>query len=905
MKYIYTISFLLFYLISYGQISNCGTIAPETIYKSKKSQSSDCQWCDDIPGMIEDCDEIWINVTMHFISNGDCSEGVQWQWEDSDGYDATIDADEAIDRAQNMFDDANALLEGMDESVNWGMDCWPTEGGETYTEPLCMPLRFRFAGVEFHCNEELSDSSSTGIFLSNSDEHVHITFSEYAGSGNGVANPANNTCMIENFSGDLLTHEILHLFDIHHTSAGHANGCDDLPIFPEDMTWDNPYNSQTEDIDNCYLGEPTYYNDETGETIDLCDPAIFNHDIHPCCDSCNYSNNTMSYSGFNNIPGVATLSPCQINTVLNSLCEDNCELIHTVIPENGCPPATAFAFQPPGLLYEYEDCQICFSLTGSDLATAHYITMFDDLGNNIYQGPWVKEEPSSFCIASTSDNSWAYGIEANSSYSLVLTVRNKCGDFDQFTLEFTTPGDCDELVDPCYNLPPEITSTNTIVISNQQVQREYCWSDVGAEFYEFTYQLPGMEPVTTVVYGTCFMTPILTISEFINIEISGIVPVCDCSEDPPSFEIDITGNPCNENSQLCLNLSGDLSSEFYEVEWYGPDGLIFVSQNGPTCMNINPDMPDGNYYAIITLYWGPQYKKVKCSAVSASVSKNCGCPGELILDYSVNSRSLCKGDLQVCVSDDYGYLGGSNQYYTITWFFDGLSSGVSANAGECMTFPPGVEDISVSVTYYTGPEYKREICTLKGAISFNCECPEDIVVEASKDDCKTFCIETIPEDLLTPGYFTATWTSFGLPPQVSTSLCKTFSQNGHYTLRLEIYSDPNREFLLCTLRKIVRVDCNADTRDPLFRNDESLVRQLSAYPNPFQDKFYIESPEEIKGGTLVIYNALGKVMFTKNLGVEEEDPLEISTEAFGAGLYMVKIYNDTGIQFETKMIKLN
>jgi len=907
MKYIYTISFLCFYLINYGQI-NCGTIAPITDSALNSAQErSDCSWCDDIPGIIENCDEIWINVTMHFISNDDCSGDIQWQ--DNNG-EYVRTAEEVIEDAQDMFDNANAIFEGMDESLNWGMDCFPLEGGGTpYTEPICMPLRFRFAGVEFHCSDELSIGTLSGTFLTNDDDHVHITFVERPGSGDGIANLGTNAADIERFSGSLLIHEILHLFGIHHTGPGHANGCDDLPVFDENMEWYNPFTDEDEDVDACFNDSPTYYDDATGEITDLCDPAIFNHGTHPCCDPCNLSNNLMSYTGFTE-PGIGTLSPCQINTVLASLCQDNCDLVDIVIPQDFCPPVSAFAFQPPGSLYESGDCEICFGLSASSNLNAYRISLLDDSGNTLHQGAWIQGQPGTFCIASTSDESWDYGLEHNSSYTLVLTGANQCGDVDQFTLEFNTPRDCEELMEPCYNLPPEIKKPlGPITSSGGSYQREICWKDVDAEFYEVSYQLPGMEPVTTIVSGTCFTTPPFTnVFDLRKLQFN-VVAICDCSDDPPNFEVEIVGDPCNSNAQLCLNLSDDdLSSEFYEIEWFGPNGLISSSQNGPTCISINSNMPDGEYYASIVFYWGGKYTRVKCSAVSSIVRKNCNCPNELTLDYEGGRRGLiCRGRLQVCVSDDYGYIGSDEYNTTITWSYNGSSSGVSYNGDECMTFPPGTTSVSVTVTY-SDSNNDIAFCQLSETIVFNCECPDDFLVEESEIDCKTFCIETDPQDLLIPGYFTVAWTNSGVfPPEteIDENLCRTFSQNGFYSVTLQVYSDLNHDYMLCTLGpKSFTVSCEGEGRNLSDRNNDHLAGELIAYPNPFHDKFYIESPEEIKG-KLVIYSTLGKVIFTKNLNLQERESLGISTEGFSAGVYLVKIYNDTGIQFETKMIKLD
>ncbi|MCH8546817.1 MAG: T9SS type A sorting domain-containing protein [Cryomorphaceae bacterium] len=71
------------------------------------------------------------------------------------------------------------------------------------------------------------------------------------------------------------------------------------------------------------------------------------------------------------------------------------------------------------------------------------------------------------------------------------------------------------------------------------------------------------------------------------------------------------------------------------------------------------------------------------------------------------------------------------------------------------------------------------------------------------------------------------------------------------------------------------------------------------YPNPFSDKFFIESSGKILGSTFQIYDLQGKLMYE---GIIYEQKTQIYTDKLSSGFYLVKIQNDHVI-FTRKLFK--
>ncbi len=387
---------------------------------------------------MENCDEVWVDIIIHFLIIGDCNNAPNIGSN-------TIPVDQSLqnsyDIAEAMVDEANEMLSNYEHTDQLGQDIWGLP--ENDTDPVCMPIRWRMAGIEFHCLSSANTGNCTGDILTLSESNptaLNVLMTPVAGDASGFA--CANGVIMEQFSGDLLNHELLHSLGLGHAFDGpfQEENCDDVPIFPT-WTWNNP-NVPSEETSG-FLCYDIYPPDS---------PYCLGPVPHPCCNECLENNNTMTYSHINNDPEQAALTPCQIETALTDLCENHCHQISDVVPEfPNCNPPSAFIDLQDYGIFQSADCDICFQMSPSFNEFKYKLLFIENSGNTssiVTSTGWTFGEAGAYCLNYNKlTNSWGKYFKPGRTYTLILTVQTRCGDTDTDQLTFSTPRGCPDKED--------------------------------------------------------------------------------------------------------------------------------------------------------------------------------------------------------------------------------------------------------------------------------------------------------------------------------------------------------------------------------------------------------------------------------------------------------------------------
>ncbi len=445
MKYI---SFVLVFIFSSLQLTaqheNCGGVHENVDHFSGLlDNQSYCNGVDcetQVQEWMDSCEEVWVNVTVHYLIIGDCdgtpsigSAGVPYNDAGQNSY----------DRAEEMINDANEMLQNYEDNDQFGQDIWGHP--DHNTAPTCMPLRWKLNGVEFHCMPSDPGNGCNALnSLANLDpSSLHVLMKPINADWNGVA--CSNGTVMELFTADLLNHELLHVLGLDHTFEN-ANNCPDVPAFPS-WTWNNP-NAPSDDTsgDQCYSIYP--------EDHPYCQGPV----PHPCCNDCMENNNTMAYSSINDDPEVAAITPCQVEAALTDLCNDHCHQIDDTFPPNVCNPPNAFIDIPEFGIFDVNGCDFCFQMSPSFNDKNHRITFYENNGffsSFVTSTGWVPGEAGEYCLPyNKKNNTWGKDFKPEKTYTIILQVKNKCGDVSTARLDFKMPKGCieDEEEIDCY--PP-------------------------------------------------------------------------------------------------------------------------------------------------------------------------------------------------------------------------------------------------------------------------------------------------------------------------------------------------------------------------------------------------------------------------------------------------------------------
>ncbi len=436
--------FLLFFFHSIGQHENCaGQHENDDHFAGLLNNQSNCNGVDcetQVQEWMDSCEEVWVNVTVHYLIIGDC-DGKPSIGSAAVPYDGA--GQNSYDRAEALINEANEMLHNYEENDQFGQNAW---GHPDYdTEPTCMPVRWKLNGVEFHCMpNDPGDGCNALNSLANLDpSSLHVLMKPISAEWNGVA--CSNGTVMELFTGDLLNHELLHVLGLDHTFQ-QANDCPDIPAFPS-WTWNNP-NAPSEDTsgDQCYSIYP--------EDHPYCQGPV----PHPCCNDCMENNNTMAYSSANDDPEVAAITPCQVEAALTDLCNNHCHQIDNTFPPNICNPPNAFIDIPEFGIFDVNGCDFCFQMSPSFNDKKHRITFYENNGffsSFVTSTGWVAGEAGEYCLPyNKMNNTWGQYFKAGNSYTIVLQVRNKCGDISTARLDFKLPKGCNEDEETTECLPP-------------------------------------------------------------------------------------------------------------------------------------------------------------------------------------------------------------------------------------------------------------------------------------------------------------------------------------------------------------------------------------------------------------------------------------------------------------------
>jgi hypothetical protein len=167
---------------------------------------------------------------------------------------------------------------------------------------------------------------------------------------------------------------------------------------------------------------------------------------HPCCGRDDLiSNNVMHYSVAATERSRAAMTPCQMSRALNTLFDEKCDLVRSVMPP--CPPVSAFIGIVPSVSTN-EDCAFTLHFESSMNESEHRIIV-ETLVGGVFRQPatpdWVDGRATdlSLAIGTNLNDKFADRIFlSNTTYRVTLETKSSCGGTANYSVEFTT-GDCD------------------------------------------------------------------------------------------------------------------------------------------------------------------------------------------------------------------------------------------------------------------------------------------------------------------------------------------------------------------------------------------------------------------------------------------------------------------------------
>ena len=373
---------------------------------------------------------------MHFFLDDNCEGALSF--ENNPGGDE-FSPENAFTLADELIDNANNFNEVINQNMQkqWHQ----AEHGALVTDFQCIPTRYVLCGVQIHCDTDAQDiitsfSELNGYTINNTSEINIFVTNITSGSGAGFTWLRADRVAIENFSGQLLNHEIGHCLNLKHPHRTNGDDCSDTWALA--WEWDLDGDGATDQAGRtCWNNSPGY------EGQDACDTNLFSEE-HPCCPWINQNNNVMTYSAWANNSTYAAMTPCQINRTVSHINAAKCDFLAE--PIENCPPVKAFVGTVPSISGT-EDCPTCFYLSASDNEDEYEIKVFSQNGSVPVSTGTIQGNAGKFCInpviaVPSKDPVWPNGFTAGETYTIKLTVRNDCGDAHQHQLSFVLPEPC-------------------------------------------------------------------------------------------------------------------------------------------------------------------------------------------------------------------------------------------------------------------------------------------------------------------------------------------------------------------------------------------------------------------------------------------------------------------------------
>ncbi len=81
-----------------------------------------------------------------------------------------------------------------------------------------------------------------------------------------------------------------------------------------------------------------------------------------------------------------------------------------------------------------------------------------------------------------------------------------------------------------------------------------------------------------------------------------------------------------------------------------------------------------------------------------------------------------------------------------------------------------------------------------------------------------------------------------------------------------------------------------------------ISENLNVYPNPSNGKIFIKSNKNIQGGTLMVYNSQGNLVFKSTIS-DTEKTLSYDLSGYPHGIYVLRIIGGNFIANEKMIIK--
>jgi hypothetical protein len=280
---------------------------------------------------------IYIPVNFHFFVEDDCT-GLTAAGKPAD----RLNQEEVFATAERILRNANNYNESISNNLQWNQAEWDAP----VTAAQKVPFRYITNEVIIHC-KTTSMTGASGNFWRDESLYPNAINAINAGvsnlSADGFGTFSGRWIEIENYTGQLTAHEIGHDLRLQHTHSL-FEVCDDTPNF----SWMYDYDNDG-DYDQNAKGNPCWDSQPflrllvgwpVSINYNLCDidgTVIINPS--PCCELRNRDNNTMTHSLAATDADRGAMTPCQVNTMLNTILFEKCDLIGAMAPD--CPPSSA------------------------------------------------------------------------------------------------------------------------------------------------------------------------------------------------------------------------------------------------------------------------------------------------------------------------------------------------------------------------------------------------------------------------------------------------------------------------------------------------------------------------------------------------------------------------------------
>ena len=424
--------------------------------------------CFNVEYVMENCVPVYIRTTIHFFADDDCDGRVSLspvgEYDDDGNFIGLISQDltqsSALSEAEDLIDRMNAF----NEAIGRNYERYPPGANvppEDQSPMQCNPIRYVLDDVIIHCDSDRQ--SGTSGTITNYDRTLaaasrYDIFIYNVTTKSGASNIYKSSHSSGNLSPANHIHEAGHSWGCRHTFQEDGcedtwrpnwqwNGCDGTAeVITGKSCWDDISSSDPRCTDDCSMP-------------------------HPCCGWDFQTNNVMSYSKFGDWEGHyrddgtwkngANMTACQIELMLTTIRDMMCDIVYDEQIGSPCPPVAANVGALPTSDGEL-DCPPCFYLSTSDNEFQHQIVLLDENGDQLFNSGNLMSEAGQFCLNATQDKDgnwhWPYGLSGGSTYSILLSVQNECGDSDTETVSFA-------LGDPsCYVSTP--TDTPSLTIGN-------------------------------------------------------------------------------------------------------------------------------------------------------------------------------------------------------------------------------------------------------------------------------------------------------------------------------------------------------------------------------------------------------------------------------------------------------